>query len=122
MPAPLPRVNVSARDEMSMCARSVYMSVCVGGLQEGGGCADTGGGHSIYIPTEPGGGSVVIMRQHPGGINSLLDPRPLSPTTITKTQAESTTIRRLLQPELGEQRKKPAAASRCLERELHAYN
>lgn len=39
MPAPLPRVNVSAQDEMSMCARSVYMSVCVGGLQEGAGAA-----------------------------------------------------------------------------------
>lgn len=108
----LPRANVSAWDEMSMCTCSVYVCVCGdGGLQEGG-CSRnkrrTFNLHSDWAWRGP----VLVMCQHPGGINSLTHLLlPSSP----ETQADGYDFGYATWTQ-GAVQNKPAAAQRCLER------
>lgn len=109
----LPRVNVSAWDEMSMCARRLYMCVVIVGCPRGGGgCCRykrrTFNLHSNWVWR----GSVLIIDQHPGGINYLTYLLlPSSPETqaVRNDFGSATWTRGVVQ-------NNTAAAPRCLER------
>lgn len=84
----------------------LYVFVVLVGCRRGA-SADTGGGHSICIPIEPGRGSVLIICQRPGA---------LTPTSSPETQAVWADFGSATWTQ-GVVQNKPAAAQRCLERE-----